>query len=188
MKPKPKDPSRTGKKAVDVVTGDPARFNAETIIADPALRAKLRDAKEALAKESPRLGASSNNMTIYRSKEPIWVTPTGEIRALHGKELLVNEGGLPSGGRSYKLLVETADPAGPYAGKVSVSINYTIVVRGDWVPSDSSQTPKPSTAHGHTEFLSPAALDLIRPRPDEWPGREELWLALPGKAESSDRQ
>ena len=46
-----KDPSKTGKKAVDATTGDPTRFNAETIIADPALRAKLRDAKEALAKE-----------------------------------------------------------------------------------------------------------------------------------------
>jgi|GEM_PF-3856368 len=46
-----KDPSKTGKRAVDAVTGDNPAFNAETIISDPALRAKLRDAKEAIAKE-----------------------------------------------------------------------------------------------------------------------------------------
>ncbi|HWB06492.1 MAG TPA: hypothetical protein VG796_25935 [Verrucomicrobiales bacterium] len=54
-KPMPsKDPSRAAKKAVDKLTGQREKFDAGTILEDPALRARLRDAKEALAKERLR--------------------------------------------------------------------------------------------------------------------------------------
>jgi len=46
-----KDPSRTAKRAVDATTNQAPAFNAETILESGELRARLRDAKEALAKE-----------------------------------------------------------------------------------------------------------------------------------------
>jgi hypothetical protein len=49
-----KDPSKTGKRAVDTVTGDNPRFDAQSIIADPALRARLRDVKEEIARTTKK--------------------------------------------------------------------------------------------------------------------------------------
>jgi hypothetical protein len=91
------------------------------------------------------------------SEQPLWMTPTPEIQALHDRKLVVQHG--KSKRRGY-LTVSGADPQGSHAEKCSVAFCQAWTEgENAWAKTDA---PIPtSQCRGSREYLAPEALGLI---------------------------
>jgi hypothetical protein len=116
-------------------------------------------------------------MSDYLSEIPIWHEPTPTIMALDGKEIMIEDASslLPAW-----IVVDHAAPDGPESGKCLVSVNQSNAVevhQGD----ASRGVPPTSQIYRWREYLSQAALDLIRPRTSRESSLAELSLVIPSE-------
>jgi hypothetical protein len=114
-------------------------------------------------------------MQTYLSLTPVFLTPTSEIRALDEKSIVIT---VPGGSATpAKLRVAGADPQSRDAGRCSVAAWQASVDHIEWADAGSGQPIPTGQSHEWRRFLTPDAVNLIRPNEDDL--AYDLSLQLP---------
>lgn len=114
-------------------------------------------------------------MAALLNEQPVWMTPTPEIQALHERSLLLEQD--DNSKTPGSLRVSSADRAGPDAGKCSI-LFWQTWIEGDNTWANSSEPMPTGQSRSWQRYLSPEAVKLIEKNPDG-PQFGELRLVLP---------
>lgn len=106
------------------------------------------------------------------NERAVWMIPTPEIKALHERKIVLQQG--KSKRRGY-LLVCQADPAGANAGKCAVALGEAWIEGGKVWADGRSAIPTAQT-RSRRRYLTPDALPLIG---ENSSGPKALKLCLP---------
>ena len=108
--------------------------------------------------------------------QPIWLTPTPNIRALDGKSVLIKNLATNSE-KSATLRVSDGNPYTVDADKCSVAVQQASIGDFKWADAGGTTPPPTEQIRVWRAFLNEAAMDLICAN-DGSPEYGELSLAL----------
>jgi|SRR2546430_14570066 len=124
-------------------------------------------------------------MSKYFADEPVWFTPTDEMRSWDGKDIWIRQGK-----REWPAIIRVGDahPMSEHREKVYVMAWQTPIPDRAFEAVETMPTAprRYEDVSLWKQYLTQDAMSLIRRRYAEWPENVELGLDLPDEPESFD--